>query len=430
VKRVAVLPIQGDIEPGLVYVVRRGVKEAMDRGADALILQMDTNGGRVDSTEEIIQILRKFPHQDRTITLVDTKAFSAGAFISAATRRIYMVPGGVIGAATPILATGQEMPKSLEEKLQSGIRGLVRASAEQHGHNTAVFEAMIDRDQGLTVDGREIVPKGKILTLTAKEAEQLYGKPPRTLLSAGTVESLDALLGQLGWAYTEKITIQETGFEKIARWIVKIGPILLLAGIVGVYVEFKTPGFGVPGIAGAFCLLLFFFGHYIAGLSGMEAMLLFILGVVLVATELFLIPGLVLPGVAGALLILMSMVLAMADQYPTDPVIPSIAQLQLPMLKVSSALAGAIVLVGVLARVLPETPVRGLVLKTVSGQDVEGKPFLLGREGEAVTSLRPAGKAKFGDALEDVVTVGDFLAAGTKVRVVEVEGARLVVERV
>ncbi len=430
-KKVFVVPIQGDIEPALVYVVRRAVKEASEAKADALVLHMNTNGGRVDSTEEILQIIQKFEPQAQTYTLIDTKAFSAGAFISAGTRAIYMTPGSVIGAATPILATGQEMPKAIEEKMTSGVRGLVRAAAERHGHNTAVFDAMVDRDQGLTIEGKEIVPKGKILTLTAQEAQQSLGKPPTPLLSAGTVDSLEAMLASAGLSAAAVIHVEETGFEAISRWIVKMSPILLLIGIVGIYVEMKTPGFGLAGISGVAALLVFFFGHSVAGLSGQEGLVLFALGLALVLVEVFFLPGTLIPGLLGTALILVAFLITMTDRYPAEPIMPTLPQLRLPMLKLASSLVGSVIVIGLLARYLPEAPfLRKMTLTNASGDSgvIPSQPAE--PTGLATTDLRPSGKARFGDSLLDVSTAGEYLCSGTPLRVTRRELGTIFVERV
>ena len=339
-----------------------------------------------------------------------------------------MAPGGVIGAATPIMGTGQEMPESVEEKITSGIRGLVRAAAEEHGHNTAVFDAMVDRDQGLSIGGKEIVPKGKILTLTAKEALMTVGQPPAPLLSRGTVGSLDELIGQLGWTTAERITVEQTGFETLARWIVKIAPILLLCGVVGVYVEFKTPGFGVPGIAGGICFLIFFFGHYVAGLSGYEVLAVFVLGAALLVAEFLFFPGTVILAASGVMTMLLALVVAMADMYPSDPVLPGIEQLKLPMLNMLAAGAGATVVIGLLARYLPESRLLSAVILStqVVGEPPEDRSRI-GEIGVTRTPLRPSGKALFGESLQDVITAGEMLPSGTQVRIVAVEGSKIVV---
>src|SRR5438046_1698597 len=167
--------------PPLVYLVRRGVKEAMDAKADLLLLDMDTNGGRVDVTEDIIEILNNFKGQ--SATYVNRKAFSAGAFISVATQKIFMAPQSVIGAAAPIMlipgGAPQDMPETMQAKMNSALRALVRTSAEKNGYNTAVVEKMIDKGKELKVDGKVIKDKREIVTLTNTEAERRWGEPPK-----------------------------------------------------------------------------------------------------------------------------------------------------------------------------------------------------------------------------------------------------------
>src|SRR5437773_8518562 len=200
-RRVYVLPIRDDIMPPMVYLVRRGVKEAMEAKADLLIIDMDTNGGRVDATEEIMEIINKF--KGKTVTYVNHKAFSAGAFISVATQKIYMAPQSVIGAAAPIMlvpgGAPQDMPETMQAKMNSALRALVRTSAEKNGYNIDVVEAMIDKRKELKIDGKVLNEKGQILTLTNTEAERPWGDPPKPLLSSGTVESLEELLRKLGF---------------------------------------------------------------------------------------------------------------------------------------------------------------------------------------------------------------------------------------
>jgi membrane-bound serine protease (ClpP class) len=240
---------------------------------------------------------------------------------------------------------------------------------------------------------------------------------------------MDEMLAKAGLSGAKIIQVEQTGFETAARWIVSIAPILLLAGIVGIYVEFKVPGFGLPGIVGATCLLLFFFGHQIAGLSGHEALVLFGIGVILVALEIFVFPGTLLPGAIGAALIVTSLLMAMVDYYPRDPVIPEMSQLQRPLLNLTISLLGAGIVIAFLAMTLPSTPLFAtLTVKSTSGRAVE-LPARVGDAGVAASDLRPAGKAMFGERLEDVVTEGDFIARGTAVRVVAVEGLRIVVVR-
>lgn len=437
--KVFVIPIREDIMPPLTYVVRRGVKEAMEAQADLVVLDMETNGGRVDVTEEIIEVLGRF--KGRTATFVNKKAFSAGAFISLATQRIFMAPQSVIGAAAPIMmspgGTGvEQMPDTLEAKTVSAISALVRANAEKNGHNVEVADAMVKKTKELKIDGKVLNEKGQILTLTNREAEQEYGTPPRPLLSAGTVESVDELIKKLGFAQVARVNIEPLGAERVAFWITAISPLLLMVGIVGIYIEFKTPGFGLPGILGLSAFAIYFLGGYVAGLAGLEWAALFVLGLILVGLELFLFTGTIIPGVVGVLLILVSLIMAMADVYPGGPVLPTMPQLRLPLLQLAIAMAGSVVAILLLAKILPHTPAySALVSQGVSGERVteareEKLQNLVGRVGVAVSPLRPGGKAQFGDEMVDVRTQGEMISKGTAVRVIAYNTGEAVVEAV
>jgi membrane-bound serine protease (ClpP class) len=260
--KVYIIPIREDIMPTITYVVRRGVKEAMEAKADTLIVDMDTNGGRVDVTRDIISILEKF--KGRTVTYVNRNAFSAGAFIAVSTQEIYMAPQSVIGAAAPIMMapTGgvEGVPDTVEQKMTSAVRAMVRTSAEKNGHNVQVIEAMIDKTRELKIDGEVLNEKGQILTLTNVQAEKEYGNPAKRLLSRGTFESMDALLKHLGLADAKRVEVQPTGAEKVGTFLEKISPLLLIVGIIGVYIELKTPGFGLPGIVGLTAFRFSFLG--------------------------------------------------------------------------------------------------------------------------------------------------------------------------
>jgi membrane-bound serine protease (ClpP class) len=442
-RKVFILPIRDDIMPPLVYLVRRGVKQAMEQKAGLLVLDMETNGGRVDTTEEIIEILNRF--QGQTVTYVNRKAFSAGAFIAVATQKIYMSPQSVIGAAAPLLMApggggGVEIPETMEAKMTSGIRALVRANAEKNGHNVDVVESMIDKSRRLEIDGEVLNEKGQILTLTNVQAEKEYGNPPKPLFSSGTVEDVPALLDQLGYGEAEVITIAPTGVESIASWINRISPILLILGIIGVYIEFKTPGFGIPGIVGLIAFGIYFFGGYIAGLSGVEWVALFFLGLLLFALELFVFPGTMLLGLSGAGLMLGAIIMAMVDIYPASPGLPSGMRVQIPveaiLINLSVTTLGTFAAVWLLARWLPKTALYGtLVSQSASGETSLAAQEtlhqrLLGEFGTTVSPLRPGGKAQFADRIVDVISQGQMVPKGQKVRVIGYSGSEPIVEPV
>jgi membrane-bound serine protease (ClpP class) len=450
-KTIVIIPIREDIAPPLVYLVRRGVKQAIEEKADLLVLDMKTDGGRIDTTEDIISIIGEF--KGETVTFVNDRAFSAGAFISVATKKIYMAPQSVIGAAAPVMmAPGgqpQDMPGTMEVKMKSAVRALVRRVAEKNGHNVDVVEAMIDKNKELKIDGVVLNEKGDILTLTDTEAAKEYGDPKKPLLSLGTVENMDALLLKLGYVNAKRIDVQPTGAEKLGSWINMISPLLLIIGAVGLYIEFKTPGFGLPGIVGITAFAIYFAGGYIAGFSGLEWMLVFLVGAVLLALELFVFPGTVAIGVVGALLMLLSIVMALVDLYPNVPAVPNGPTPAWPRFagptagSVEDALRTLLIAIGGVAigvwlasKLLPKTSMyTALISQGVSGGATTAayatlESTMLGAQGVSTSTLRPGGKAQFGETILDVRAEGGMIGTGKNVRIIGFSSGTAVVEEV
>jgi len=436
VKKVYILPIRDGITPPMVYIVRRGVKEAMEAKADLLLVDMETNGGRGDSMMEIIEILDQF--KGEKITYVNKKAFSAGALISFATLRIFMAPDSVIGAAAPVMMSAEggaaAMPDTMEAKSASAIAAMIRGQAEKHGHNPEVVDAMIRKTKELTMDGVKLNEKGQVLTLNNKEAEREFGKPAKPLLSSGTVATLDALIEKVAGKTAVRIRVEPTGWEKAASWINAISPILLIIGIAGVYLEFKTPGFGLPGIIGISAFAIYFFGGYIAGLSGMGWIVVFFLGVALVALELFAFPGTFALGIAGIACMMASVIMAMVDYYPGMPTVPTVRQLSLPMNDLLIAAVGSAVLIWLLSLWLPRTAYwQRMVAQTASGAKADAvleqqQASRIGQVGVALSPLHPGGKAQFGDDIFDVISQGDVIEKGRPVRIIGNSGHEAIVE--
>jgi membrane-bound serine protease (ClpP class) len=220
--------------------------------------------------------------------------------------------------------------------------------ASQNGHNPDVGEAFMNKDKEVKIGDRVVHAKGSLLTLNAKEAsEMINGKP---VLADGIAQSIDDLAkkAKLGG---QLVRLQPTGFEQFAFWITALAPLLLLVGIVCAYLEFKIPGATLPGIIAGICFVLFFLGHYLAGLAGWEAVVFFVLGVTLVLVEvLFFAHSTIIFGVVGAFLILASLFWAMVDRYPDQPVMPSTKMLLVPMLNLSIAIIASMIVIALLAR--------------------------------------------------------------------------------
>ena len=450
--KVYVVPVRDDIMPPILYVIRRGVKDAMEAEADCLILDMETNGGRVDITEDIFDIIGKF--RGETVTYVNKDAYSAGAFIAVATQKIYMAPQSVIGAAAPIMMgpTGgvSEMPSTMEVKINSAIRAKVRTQAEKNGYAVDVIEAMVDKTKKLERDEKIICQEGDILTLTNLEAEAKYGEAKTPLLSSGTVESIDALINELGYTGAQRVDVEPLGAEELGTWINAISPLLLLIGIIGLYIEFKTPGFGVFGAVGIAALVVYFFGGYVSGLAGIEWVGVFVLGVVLVALELFLLSGTLIIGMAGVVCMLVALVMGMTDIYPNMPWFPTgegegegvpqvegidfaLPDFSKPIRDLTIAFVLSIPVIWALAKYLPHTAffanfaseaASGVESVAALAAEVDSR---LGQVGEATTPLHPGGKAMFGDDMCPVVTQGEMIALGAQVKVIGHRGSDLLV---
>src|SRR5207245_1772847 len=277
---VVVAPISGEISPSLLAFLRRALKTAETSGASAIIFEMNTYGGRLDSADEITSALNHATVP--TYTFINSNAGSAGALIALATQHIYMAPVSAIGAAAPVLPTGEDLPLTQREKTISYWSALIRSSAVKNGHNPDVGEAFMNKDKEVKIGNRLIHPKGTVLTLNAQEAaEKINGKP---LLADGIADSIVDLMQKAGLK-GNSVALNPTGFEQLAFWITALAPLLLLGGIIGAYLEFKIPGASLPGIISAICFALFFLGHYLAGLAGWEVVALFTVGMVLVLVE-------------------------------------------------------------------------------------------------------------------------------------------------
>lgn len=433
---VVVVPLHGEVAPSMLLFLRRALKDAETAGASAIIFDMNTYGGRLDTAEEITKLLNRTTIP--TYTFINTNAGSAGALIALSTRHIWMAPVSAIGAAAPVSGSGEDLGATAKEKTISYWSALVRGSATKNGHNPDVGEAFMNKEKEVKIAERVVHPKGSLLTLNAQEAsEHIGGKP---LLAQGIADSPADLMQKAG-LQGERVAVKPTGFERIAFWITALAPVLLLLGMLGFYLEFKLPGVSLPGILGAVCFGLFFFGHYIAGLAGWEVVALFVLGIVLVIVEIFLLAhSTILVGVIGVFLMLGALLWAMIDRYPGQTLLPSAEMLRVPLLNLLIALVAGIVAIALLARYLPRTSVYNrFALPTVipSGPSLASGPHEIapsvhivtaGAEGKAVTTLRPSGKAQFGDHIVDVVTEGDFIAAETRVAVISSDGMRVVVK--
>lgn len=407
------IPVEGVIELGLAPFVERSLAEAVASGATFAVLDMDTPGGRVDAAQRIADALRE--SSIPVYTYVNRRAFSAGALIALATDGIYMRSGAVMGAATPVDGTGQKAP----EKVVSAMRSEMRSLAEERGLDPQVAAAMVDED--IEIDG--VVEAGKLLTLTTEDAIDIG--------YAQEIEDFDALLAALGAAEATIVTADANWAEQIVRFFSNpvVAPFLLTLGFLGLITEIKTPSFGMAGAAGLLSLALFFGSHLIVGLAGLEDILVFGVGLVLLGVEVFLIPGFGIFGVLGGLGILGGLYMSLLGSLPTST----------DFTRAGMVLSTTVLLIAVTAwamiRSLPRSSrlaKSGIFLlerteRATGYESAHARTELVGMVGTAATDLRPSGTGIFGEERIDVVSESAWITEGTPIRIIAAEGYRHVV---
>ena len=416
---VYVAQVQGTIDLGLAPYIERVLQEAQDNNAAAVVLQINTFGGRVDAAVQIRDALLKSPI--KSIAFIDTRAISAGALISLATNAIVMAPGGTIGAATPVQSSGTET-KPTSEKTVSYVRKEFSATAESRGRDTKVAEAMVDSD--VSIPG--VTARGKLLTLTTEEALELG-------IADFEASTLRAALDQLGLKDASIVESSTNWAEEVVRFLTNpiVSSLLVSVAMIGIIVEVRTPGFGIPGALGLSSLGLFLWGHWLVNLAGWEELLLATAGILLLLVEAFIIPGFGVAGVLGILALLAGLILSTVGEGSTVQAIIGAAS------RLGVSLVIAIIASLFILRYLPKTRVgRHLVLSTglTAESGFTSEPLeehnLVGKTGTAVSTLRPSGIANIDGKRIDVVSDGEFIEPGESVRVDHVDGNRVVVRRI
>jgi membrane-bound serine protease (ClpP class) len=413
------ISIEGTIDLGLAPFLARTIREAKEAGAAAVLLDINTFGGRVDAAVAMRDTLLNSPV--RTIAFVNQRAISAGALIALACDTLIMTRGGTIGAAAPVTGGGTGQTQPADEKSVSYVRKEFGSTAETRKRPPEFAEAMVDAD----VEIAGVITKGKLLTLTTSEALKYK-------VAELTADTVEAALQAAGVPGAEVRRARQTWAETLVRFLTHpvVSSLLMTVGLLGLLVEIRTPGFAAPGTIGLLALGLFFWGHWIVQLAGWEELLLVSIGAALIAIEVFVIPGFSVAGIAGIVVMVAGLGMTLVGAGATVSVV--ISALGRVAMSILLALAGTMAL----ARVLPQLPFgRRLVLDTgmpsnlgyVSAPD--GDSHLLGHTGVALSPLRPAGIATINGLRVDVVSDGGFIDAGTPIEVTRVEGNRVVVQR-
>ena len=409
------IEVNGTIEGGLAPYTARALREATAANAAAVFLDINTPGGRVDAAEAMADAIRQTPIP--VYAFVNPRAYSAGALISLATDGIYMTPGAVLGAATPVDGQGTKMA----EKYVSAMRAEFRALAEQQGLDPRIAEAMVDDSLG--VPG--LLEPGKLLTLSTAEALRVgYAK--------GEVRDQAELLEAVGLGGAEVISVGVNWAESLVRFFTNplVAPLLLSLGMLGLIFEIKAGAFGLGGVLSLLSLGLFFGAHHLVGLAGWEEVILLLGGLIAIGVEVFVLPGFGVAGVLGIILLVLSVALAMIGSVPSfQDVLQSLAVL-------GTALVLTLAVFIAWLRHLPNSPrFRKMIL--ADGLDSSAgyisakvRSDLVGKEAQAVTDLRPAGTVVIEGERLDVVTEGDYIKSGSTVRIIRAEGHRHVVRAI
>ncbi len=401
------VPINNEVEKGLHAFLQRSFKEAEAAGAEAVILEINTPGGAVDAAWKIAKLLDETPL--RVIAYINDRALSAGAFLALHADDIYMSPNATIGAAQVIDSSGN----AAGDKMDSSWRADMIAAAESSDHNRDPIFAHAMAESSINLpDYRAGV--GDLLTLKADEALAVG-------YSEGTVASFDELLQETGYDNAQVNSTNETFMESLARIITNpiVVPILLSIAGLGLVVELYSPGFGVPGTMAIIAFVLFFYGHLVAGLAGYESIILFVIGAGLVVAEIFLPFG--IAGAVGSLAIFGSIILAGGN--PRDMAIAVLIAMVISII-------GMVIIMKFFGKKLHL--LNKVVLMdstdTASGYVSNvNRVELLGRMAITSTPLRPSGTIELDGERIDVISEGSYIGKGKSVKIVKVEGSRIVV---
>lgn len=477
-----VIPIHGPIDPTMHDIVKDKAVRCITAGAEIIIFDMDTPGGRSDVMEDITRLITDDLAGTYTVAYVHPKAYSAGAIISLACTEIVFAPGGRFGDAMPIMIGSGgalvEIPEKERGKFESAARADVRALAGRNGYDVLMCEAMITITMELwlvrdtrtgelrvvdasewrgkvggapfdraetrpgaagaaewqyvrTIDGRD-----KLVTLTAEEAET-YGFTKFIAPNLAAVEKHYNIV-------RPPTVLEDNWSESLVRFLTSpvVSGILMFVGIIGIYMEMQHPGVSVPGIVGALAFAVLFGSRYLTGLAQWWEVALFVIGVLLIVFEVLVFPGHGVSAIVGAICCIVGLVAIIVPNAPGKLPLPNTElawnMLQTGLLWLCIAFIAAIAAIIAIAQYLPRIPIAGrLVLEGPAPEQVQGSAapdedddgIVVGIAGVVEGTCRPAGRVRFGARLVDAVSNGEFIQAGASVRVIQRQGNRVVVEK-
>ena len=450
--QVVVISIEKQIDPGITHYLKRAIAEAEAKNPEVIIFKINTFGGRLDAAFDIVDLISDI-NCCSTYAYIEKKAISAGALIALAAQKIAMGKGTTIGDCAPIIQ-GQQGIVMAGEKIESPLRAKFRNLAEKNGYPKLLAQSMVSLDleilrvkkkgewiymtktewDDLGEKGQKayskkqtVVKKGELLTLTDAEAED-FG------FSIGSFESLEEFVSNQGWHMP--VEIKSNWSEKMVRFIGKLAPILMLIGFGALYMEIKTPGFGLFGFIGITALLIVFGSQYASGLANHTELLLLMAGVILFVVEIFVFPGTFLFGALGVVCLLISLILSMQGFQLPDPQFPWEKKIFIQnIIYVLGMAVGALVVPLLLAKyLLPYLPGQNKLIVNTTLKDShaasveESHPELqVGQTGVAATDLRPFGKIKINDKLYEASCPTGFIEKNRPISIQQIAGLKVTV---
>lgn len=430
--------LEGEIAVPQTYILQRAIEFAKVQKAEVLLIDMNTPGGELGVTLQLMEKISSF--EGLTICYINTDAISAGSIIACACDEIWFAPKGVMGAAEAVSAMGGEIEESMKRKVESMMGAKVRAFSDGNSRRAQVQKAMSSSAGSLvSKDGKVIKEEGTLLSLTAVEAGENFDGAP--LIGNGIAKNKNELLQKsLGTSGFEIKNFELNYLEKVAKFITNISPILMGIGFFLLFIEMKTPNFGIIGGLGLLFLVTVFFGAHLAGLSGYEPLLICLLGFALIVIELIFFPGTIFIALTGAVFVVSSLAWALGGIIPDGLFYDNASAFTRGISKVFMGIIIAAVALAVVWKFLPETRLwKNMVL---SQTEPEGDKFsavmgvneklskMVGKEGVTVTPLLPSGKVEVEGAVFDASTDGVHLEKGERVEVASFDPFGLKVKKI
>jgi membrane-bound serine protease (ClpP class) len=476
VVKAAVIICKGMIDDGLYRSIKRRTKIALDNNAKYMIYEIGTYGGLLISADDISKFfILDIGKKAHTVAYITTEAISAGAMISVSCQDIIMRENTTIGDCAPI-TMGGTLEGVEREKAESFTRAAFQRAAEANGYPAALLKAMVtmqtkvyrvknlqtgkyeffedkqmpDDPNKYDLKGKElIVNDNELLTLTAPKALD-YGVARAVVKDRA--QALAYLEKRDGVTFAgEPMVLDTLWSEELVRWLNSpaVMAVLVMIALLGVYIELTTPGVGLPGLVAVICFVIIIGSKYLVGLANWVEIALFVVGIILLFVEIFLIPGFGITGVLGIIFIFAGVFGMLVRNppnkfpWPQGPI--GWSEFTSGALSLCIGVIGFVVIAWLLSKYLPQTQIEFLsrlfLVPTKAGQGGtmavsmtspspdRTESIKVGDIGQVVSILRPTGKAKFGDAIVDVVAEAEFLDKGTQVRIIKIHGNRVVVKR-